>query len=299
MEKSRRIDLHSHSTYSDGTLTPFELIDLAYQNKVSVMSIADHDTIDAYTEELFSYAKSKNIEIIPAVEMSTKYFGVGIHVLGYNFNLDNQELIKCLSMLKNARLDYLMNVAKALNNLGYTIDTTKLKKLPTVTKAHIALDVVEREENKDLLIKNFNHIPSKGEFIETIMNEGCPAFVEKFSITPIDASRIIHNAGGKVVLAHPVAYAHEDNITPEQISTLIKDMKADGVESNYLYVDRNNILYDETKFWGKLAEKNNVFSTIGSDFHNFDPLRPELGFVNTNFSLKEQEITKILNNLRK
>lgn len=299
MEKSRRIDLHSHSTYSDGTLTPFELIDLAYQNKVSVMSIADHDTIDAYTEELFSYAKSKNIEIIPAVEMSTKYFGVGIHVLGYNFNLDNQELIKCLSMLKNARLDYLMNVAKALNNLGYTIDTTKLKKLPTVTKAHIALDVVEREENKDLLIKNFNHIPSKGEFIETIMNEGCPAFVEKFSITPIDASRIIHNAGGKVVLAHPVAYAHEDNITPEQISTLIKDMKADGVESNYLYVDRNNILYDETKFWGKLAEKSNVFSTIGSDFHNFDPLRPELGFVNVNFSLKEQEITKILNNLRK
>ena len=131
------------------------------------------------------------------------------------------------------------------------------------------------------------------------MNEGCPAFVEKFSITPIDASRIIHNAGGKVVLAHPVAYAHEDNITPEQISTLIKEMKADGVESNYLYVDRNNILYDETKFWGKLAEKSNVFSTIGSDFHNFDPLRPELGFVNTNFSLKEQEITKILNNLRK
>ena len=98
----RRIDLHMHSVISDGVLTPKELIDEAVKNNVDTISICDHDSIEAYTDELFEYAKSNNINLIRGVEISTQD-GVGVHVLGYNIDLNNQELIDTLYKLRNAR----------------------------------------------------------------------------------------------------------------------------------------------------------------------------------------------------
>ena len=117
--------------------------------------------------------------LIPAVEISTKIKKCGIHVLGYNIDLNNENLIKKLSLLRNARHDYLNNVAKELEKLGYELNVSKLNKIDAVTKAHIALDVISNENNKRLLIKNFGYIPEKGEFIETIMNEGVLLMYEK------------------------------------------------------------------------------------------------------------------------
>ena len=293
----KRIDLHIHTTKSDGALTPKEVIDEAYKNGVSAMAIADHDTIESYNEEIFKYAEDKNIKLISAVEISTKINKCGIHVLGYNFDLNNEEFQEKLCKIRNARHDYLHNVAKKLNELGYYLNVEELDKIDAVTKAHIALDVINNEKNKELLLENFNHIPSKGEFIETIMNENCPAYVKKESVTPKQAAEIIRAANGKVVLAHPVAYVYEDNLTDEDILNIINDMKPDGLEANYLYVDRNNNKIDETKKWNEFAKKNNLFVTIGSDFHNKDGLRPEIGFVNTNFCLDEDAADEILNNL--
>ena len=86
------IDLHIHTVCSDGVLTPKKVIDEALTNKVSTIAICDHDTIEAYNEELFEYAKEKNIKLILGVEISTKTKKCGIHVLGYNFDLNNKEL---------------------------------------------------------------------------------------------------------------------------------------------------------------------------------------------------------------
>lgn len=294
----RIIDLHIHTTCSDGALSPLEVIDEAKKNNVSVIAIADHDTIAAYTDEFFAYAKLNNIDVIQAVEMSTHQSKLGVHVLGYNFDPTNPLLTETLSKLRNARHDYLENVSALLKNLGYKIDTETLNEIPAVTKAHIALNIVENTENESLLLETFGHIPSKGEFIETIMNEGCPAYTQKFTITPVKASQIIHQAGGKVVLAHPVAYAHEDGTTPDEVKELAKNMEADGIEANYLYVDRNDKLFDECEFWNTFAKNNGYFTTIGSDFHVKDNLRPEIGFANMPFILIEKTITTILNNLK-
>lgn len=86
------IDLHIHSNISDGNLSPKEIIDEAVKSGVYTIAIADHDTIDAYTNDLFNYAKEKNINIINAVEISTKTKKSGIHVLGYNFDINNYDL---------------------------------------------------------------------------------------------------------------------------------------------------------------------------------------------------------------
>lgn len=293
----RRIDLHIHTTISDGTLTPKEVIDEAYKNGVSVIAIADHDSIDAYNNELFTYAESKKTKLINAVEISTKTNKNGIHVLGYNFDLNNKQLKEKLYKIRNARHDYLYKVAKKLNELGYFINVEELDKIDAVTKAHISLDIINNKKNERLLLKNFGYIPSKGEFIETVMNENCPAYVRKETVTPKEASDMIKAANGKVVLAHPVAYIHEDGLTDTDILNIVNEMKPDGLEANYLYVDCKNNKIDETEKWNKFAKENKLFVTAGSDFHNKDGIRPEIGFTNTNFILKDNVIDEIIANL--
>ena len=290
------LDLHIHSNCSDGALSPKEIIDIAAKNHVTAISIADHDGTLAYTKENIAYAKEQGVTLITGVEMSSR-LDTGFHVLGYGFDLANKEIQSTLLKLRNARVDYLYNVCKKLNALGYAIDPDKLKDIPSVTKAHISLDIIGNPDNKDILHKEFGHIPTKGEFIETIMNEGCPAFTLKYNITPSEASRIIHNAGGKVVLAHPVCYKHEDGIDKETIKKLIVEMQADGIEANYLYVNRDNQLINEIPVWRNVARDLNVFTTIGSDFHAFDPLRPEIGFKNTGIDITPEELEEILHNL--
>ena len=293
-----RIDLHIHSNYSDGKFSPKEIIDMAKQNNVKYISITDHDNVDAYTDELFDYANKNNVTLITGVEISTKTDKCGIHILGYNYDLNNKELKDQLCKLRYARHDYLRKVSNKLSNLGFIVNTNELDKIDSVTKGHIANDVVNNKNNKEQLIKFFGHLPNKGEFIETIMNEGCPAYVKKESITPKEAAKLIKNAGGKAVLAHPVAYTYEDNLTTEDIEKIVKDMNPDGLEANYIYVRKcENRKINEIDKWKQFAKDHKLFETIGSDFHDFNSLSPEIGLINEKITYDETFVNNIIDNL--
>jgi len=294
-----KIDLHIHTKMSDGELTPKEVIDKAIENKVKVISIADHDTIEAYTEEFIQYAENKGIKLIKGVEISTKINKCGIHVLGYNIDVENEKFKESLYKIRNARHEYLYNVSEKLEKLGYYINTEELDKIDAVTKAHIALDIIKSSKNEQKFLGEFGHIPGKGEFIETVMNENCPAYVKKETVTPQKAAEIIRQANGKVILAHPVAYEHEDGLNEEDILKIVKDMNPDGIESNYIYIDKDNNEFDECEKWNRFAKNNNLFVTVGTDFHNSDGIRPEIGFVNKRIELTEDEIDEIIENLEK
>lgn len=262
-----KIDFHIHRTYSDGTLSPKEVIDVAVKNNVKVISITDHDSIEAYNDELFDYANKNGIKLIVGVEISTKIEKCGIHILAYNFDVNNQELKNLLNEAQNNRQKYLIDVTNSLEKIGFTVNLDKLKTIESVTKAHIADDILNNQINIQKLIKFFGHIPNKGEFIETIMNEGCIAYVPKKHITPIQASDIIKKNGGKVVIAHPVCYVHEDKLDQKDIQDLINEIKPFGLETYYLYVDNKDVLHNEVDLWNNLANKNNLKKTIGSDYH--------------------------------
>jgi len=294
----KKIDLHIHTNKSDGLLSPKEIIDEAKKKHVQTIAIADHDTVDAYTDEVYNYAKDNEIELITAVEISTKTKKCGIHVLGYNIDTSSKYLNESLKKIRNARHDYLHNVANKLNEMNYILNINKLDMIEAVTKAHIAMDIISNKKNEKQLLKQFGHIPSKGEFIETIMNENCPAYVKKETVTPKEAAEIIRKAGGKVVLAHPVAYVHEDNLTMNEILEIINDMKADGLEANYIYTDRNNNIVNEIEKWNKFAEENHLFVTIGSDFHMEDGNHAEIGLENVGVVLEDEKVNEILEKLR-
>ena len=294
----KKIDLHIHTNKSDGLLSPKEIIDEAKRKQVQTIAIADHDTVDAYTDEVYNYAKDNEIELITAVEISTKTKKCGIHVLGYNIDTSNKYLNESLKKIRNARHDYLYNVANKLNEMNYILNINKLDMIEAVTKAHIAMDIISNKTNEKQLLKQFGHIPSKGEFIEIIMNENCPAYVKKETVTPKEAAEIIRKAGGKVVLAHPVAYVHEDNLTMNEVLEIINDMKADGLEANYIYTDRNNNIVNEIEKWNKFAEENHLFVTIGSDFHMEDGNHAEIGLENVGVVLEDEKADEILEKIK-
>lgn len=294
----KKIDLHIHTNKSDGLLSPKEIIDEAKRKQVQTIAIADHDTVDAYTDEVYNYAKDNEIELITAVEISTKTKKCGIHVLGYNIDTSSKYLNESLKKIRNARHDYLHNVANKLNKMNYILNINKLDMIEAVTKAHIAMDIISNKTNEKQLLKQFGHIPSKGEFIETIMNENCPAYVKKETVTPKEAAEIIRKAGGRVVLAHPVAYVHEDNLTMNEILEIINDMKADGLEANYIYTDRNNNIVNEIEKWNKFAEENHLFVTVGSDFHMEDGNHAEIGLENVGVVLEDEKADEILEKIK-
>lgn len=294
----KKIDLHIHTNKSDGLLSPKEIIDVAKRNHVQTIAIADHDTVDAYTDELYNYAKDNDIELISAVEISTKTKKCGIHVLGYNIDTSSEYLIESLKKIRNARHDYLHSVATKLNEMNYMLNVDKLDVISAVTKAHIAMDIISNKKNEKQLMKQFGHIPNKGEFIESIMNENCPAYVKKKTVTPKEASEIIRKAGGKVVLAHPVAYVHEDNLTINDILEIINDLRADGLEAYYIYTDRNNNIVNEIDKWNKFAKDNDLFVTIGSDFHMKDGNHAEIGLENVGVVLEDGIVNEILEKIK-
>lgn len=294
MEKT--MDLHIHTNISDGALSPYEVIDRALENNCRIISITDHDNIDAYNDELFDYAEARNMILIPGVEISTKT-KCGIHVLGYNFDISDENFKKELEKLRGARHEYLVDVSAKLNELGYIVNVEELDKIDSVTKAHIAFDVISNDDNKDKLMKEFGHIPGKGEFIETIMNEGCPGYVWKRSVTPKYAADLIRSAGGRVVLAHPVCYKYEDNLNVDDILDLIKETDAKVIESAYLYVDKDGNKIDEVDFWKKFAKDNDLIYSVGSDFHNDDGIHPDIGFSNWDIEFSKEEAYVLLDYL--
>lgn len=289
-----RIDLHIHTNLSDGTFTPKEVIDEAVKNGVTTLSITDHDTIEAYTNELYEYALSKKINLINGVEISTKVGRTTIHVLGYNFDLKNEEFKNKLYMIRNSRHIYLRDVSQKLEQLGYVVNFEELDRIDSVTKSHIALDIVSNPRNQNKLLEVFGYIPNKGEFIESIMNLGCPGYVKKETITPKEAAELIRKANGTVVLAHPVVYKYIQNISDEEILNIIKDMNADGIEANYIYVDTSGKKINECDKWNKIAKENNLFVTIGSDFHSKNGDHPVIGLLNEDVNFSEVIIENII-----
>ncbi len=194
-----RIDLHIHSTVSDGTLTPREVVETAAAEGVRLLAIADHDTTDGLPEAAEA-ARAAGLDFVPAVELSVGTYSYEVHMLGYFIRYDHPEAQATLSWLRRARDERNEGIVRRLQELGAGIDMARVQEIAgggSVGRPHIAAALVEA-----------GRVKSVKEAFQRYLGRGKAAYVPRERLSPEKACEMIRAAGGLPVLAHPAKLPH-------------------------------------------------------------------------------------------
>ena len=254
-------DLHSHTTYSDGTLSPREAVALARERGLERLAVTDHDTT-AGLGEAFEAGAGLDVEIVPGVEFSTVRHGEGVHVLCYYMDPEHPELAAELRRLRDDRFRRGEMMVEKLQALGYPISFERVREIAhggNIIRPHVAQALVEA-----------GVIPAaKDAFTDELIGSGGRAYVEKHALDPVDAVALIHRAAGVCVLAHPGTFRETKPVPPGMIDELA-EAGLDGIEA--LHPEHTPEV--EARYV-ELAERLDLFYTGGSDCHGarYDPVR--------------------------
>ncbi len=244
-----RADLHLHTKFSDGALSPEELIGLVHKKNISVISVVDHDSVEAIPI-VKKFADGFGIEVIPGVELSAELDNKEIHFLGYFVDIQNEEFKRYLNFFKEERMIRAEKIVQKLNNLGIKInlkDVLLNEENSNIGRPHIARAMVRLN-----LVSNFYEA-----FNKYLKNDG-PAYEKKFYLSPKSAIKIINDAGGLAFLAHP------GNLDEQTLIRII-DCGVDGIE--VIHPSHNGAL---KKYYSKITNQFMLLKSGGSDFHGIN-----------------------------
>ncbi|SFR14163.1 PHP domain-containing protein [Desulfoscipio geothermicus] len=247
-------DLHIHSTASDGIFTPSDIVKLAKQKGFSCIALADHDTVGGVKEALKTGSYG-GLKVIPAVEMSTLYDGGEVHILGYYVNIDDGQFLQCLSRIAQARIERAQGMVKKLQNLGIEITWEDVLRegsdMNSIGRPHIARVLLKK-----------GHISAISEaFTSDYIGRNGKAYVERYEITPAEAIKIITNAGGIPVLAHPGFFRKTSRLKRNDIEYFV----AEGLRGIEVYHTKHTS--NDTNFYHNIACEMKLLITGGSDCH--------------------------------
>ncbi len=241
-----KVDLHSHTNYSDGFNSPKDLIDKAKGKGIEVLSITDHDNLAAIPEAS-EYGRQVGVEIIPGVEISSDIMDREIHILGYFVEPGNPEFERYLEFFRAERLKRADRIVKKLNTLGMSLkldDVLKFARNSAVGRPHIAQAMVEG-----------GFINSYFEAFNKYIGNGCEAYEKKVHVSPRSAFKIISDSGGLSFIAHP-------GVMPEQILKELIEAGVDGLE--VIHPSHSQQLI---KFYRGIANEYFLLESGGSDYH--------------------------------
>ncbi len=265
--KNEYIDLHIHSyKSSDGDLTPFEICKIAKEKNLKAISIADHDTLQAYPEA-FLAGKNIEIEIIPSIELTTSFEGREFHLLLPFIDWTNKEFYEILNKAKKLREKEAKRRVEKLRKLGFDISWEEIKKKAKsqpplgVVIARILLEKEAQDKNSPLkkYLEGEDRIFAPYRFYQDYFSMGKPAYVPKMYLDIREAIRIGKKYKAVPVLAHPGAYFQ--HATEEDIIKL-KEEGLVGLEVFTFYHS-----YEQVQYYLKIAANLNLVPTAGSDFH--------------------------------
>ena len=252
---NRYIDLHVHSTASDGTLSPAELVQEAKKAGLAAIAVTDHDSVGGIREALDA-GNVYGLEVVPGIELSTEYADTEIHVVGLFIDPDNHLLNEQIRAFVDNRDNRNLKIIEKLQAAGFSITAEEIyRRNPgsVIARPHIARYLVDTGQ------------------VNKYIGDGCPCFVDRFKITPMRAVELIHAAGGTAVLAHPCLY----KMSRETLIRMIEEMLIpglDGIEAVYSC----NQGSDE-KDYREIAEKYGLLLSGGSDFHGANKPHIHLG----------------------
>lgn len=273
------IDLHVHSSASDGSLTPEEVVDLAKAAGLSFFALTDHDTVDGVAAAV-SHAKAlENIEVIPGIELSCYYNNREIHIVGLYVDYKNQTFLDGLLKLKQAREDRNKKMVQNFVDAGIPLTIEELKHgnpNSVITRAHFARVLVEKGICK-----------TKQEAFDKYVGIHCPFYLAKPQVTPEHVLNLIQEAGGTAILAHPYSYKFNRSEVETLLDTLIP-LGLAGMECYYSTYDDG-----QTQELRSIALKKNLLVSGGSDFHGVVKPDISIGTGRGNLRIPKKILTAI------
>jgi hypothetical protein len=255
-----KADLHVHSTASDGTVRPRDLVALALERGLSVLAIADHDSVEGLAEAQQA-AEDTPLTLVPAVELSAVTpHGDDVHVLGYFIRGDDRHLREHLTDLRSARLNRAEAMVEALSDAGYSVtidDVLTLSEGGAVGRSHVARALVAA-----------GHAQSVADAFRRLIGRGRPFYVSKDVRSPQEAISCVHDAGGLAVVAHPGV---------SRLDHIISDLAACGLDGLEAYHADHSP--QERARYAAMAADLGLLVTGGSDFHGPAAPNPPIGSV--------------------
>lgn len=273
------IDLHIHSSNSDGKYTEIEILKMAEEKKINTISFCDHNCLGAYKKlENINIKEYFSGKIIQGIEFDFVYKKKNFHMLGYNFDIDmlneskyidrstEQELIE----IETQNLEFFKSVCDKLN-IKLSPDL-KITKSCEPANDIIKADMQKHKENDEILDEILGKDRKKSFWLGHVTNPESPFYIDltKGLPSPIEVANEIHNAGGIVVLPHPFEYKSIDNI--EFLNEMYELKILDGIECVHSKHNKENV-----EFLEKFCKERNLLMSGGSDFHSDD--RQNLGYT--------------------
>ncbi len=244
------IDLHTHSTASDGIYAPAELLRQAHGVGLRVLALTDHDTTNGL-DEASATAQHLGIDFIPGIEINTDVGSDEIHVLGYYLQYQQPEFQRVLQILRDARERRGQRMVELLNEQGVAVSWERVREIAqgAVGRPHVA---------KALLEAGF--VQSISEAFDKYIGKECPAYVPRYKLAPVDAIRLIRSANGLPVMAHPIDLPGLDELC-EWLPKLVEAGLV-GLETYY-----GPYTEEKEQQLRALADQYHLIPTGGTDFH--------------------------------
>lgn len=257
-----RLDLHLHTTHSDGSCTPTEVVGLAHQARVTALAITDHD-ITSGIPEAIAAGEQYGIEIIPGVEISSIMGSSELHILGYFLDWQSTLLNERFKSLRDSRHRRNPQIVDRLQSLGIDITYEEVRALAgsdSVGRPHIARALMDK-----------GVVTSAKEAFARFLGEGKPAYVPRELPSPAEAIHWIKAARGLAVLAHPTWV----KLTDQTLAELVRQLKAEGLDGVEVYYSTHAAR--QTREYLSLAQQLGLLVTGGSDFHGLTKPDIEVG----------------------
>jgi len=259
------IDLHTHSTASDGSFRPAEVVRLAKDAGLKAMALTDHDTIDGLAEALAAGA-ALGVEVIPGVEISTRHAGDTMHILGFFLDFHSGRLAERLAVLQQARKERNPKIIAKLNALGIPLTMEQVERVSgggQVGRPHIARALLER-----------GYVTTLQQAFDIFLNNHGKAYVQKFRFPLREALGMIREAQGVPVLAHPFTL---EMGSAGALRSLLLDLQAHGLAGiEVFYSDHTP---EQEALYLHLARELDLLVTGGSDFHGANKPEVTLGNI--------------------
>lgn len=260
------IDLHVHTTASDGTYTPAQVVRHAGQMGLRALAITDHDTVAGVSAALKQGA-ADGIEVVPGVEVSAQWDRGIMHILGYFVQIDDGELLDQLDYLKKARDERTPKILSRLRDLSIDVSLDEVNNEAgggVPGRPHIA-KVMTRK----------NYVGGLQEAFDLYLKKGGAAYVEKDKLPPVETLSMIRQAGGLPVLAHP--YSLLEEMLPEEFDDTLRWLVSQGIGGIEVYYPRHS--EEQTQLFLECARRFDLAVTGGTDFHGSNKPDVEIGVI--------------------